>query len=219
LAYLIRFMRQEDVALVNEIDRETFPTHFPPLDYKRELQAQYTHHIVVCETAKEGQTPEIKTPPERGFAKLTSRIRQFFGEKPSPVSSQKILGFASLRVIADEAHLTNIAVRQAYRGQGLGELLLISVIELASTLKADFIALEVRASNLPAQNLYKKYGFAEVGLRHGYYTDNREDAVVMSTESLSSPTFQKRLWRLKQAHAHKYGGANIKLDAHHTEIV
>jgi len=67
------------------------------------------------------------------------------------------------------------------------------------------ITLEVRASNIAAQSLYSKYGFAQVGLRRGYYTDNREDGVLMSTEDIASVPFQVRLQELKQAHSEKWG--------------
>jgi len=149
---------------------------------------------------------------EKGFLKFVRRIMQLFGDTHPddnrPVELERVLGFASIWVMADEAHLTNIAVRLSHRRQGIGELLLISIIELAAELKADFLTLEVRASNIPAQELYKKYGFTQVGLRRGYYTDNREDAVVMSTESLSSPSFRERFPQLKEAYLRRYGSLN-----------
>jgi ribosomal-protein-alanine N-acetyltransferase len=61
------------------------------------------------------------------------------------------------------------------------------------------MTLEVRASNKTAQVLYEKYGFKEVGLRHGYYLDNREDAVIMTTESIAAETFRDRVRRLRAA--------------------
>jgi ribosomal-protein-alanine N-acetyltransferase len=125
------------------------------------------------------------------------------------LNGQLVVGFASIWVMADEAHITNIAVRKDYQRQGIGELLIISIINLAAELNADIVTLEVRVSNLPAQGLYNKYGFMEVGLRHGYYTDNHEDAMLMSTSSISSTPFRAQLQQLKQAHARKYG-ARIK---------
>jgi len=218
VSYYVRPMRPEDVSQVNAIDREAFPTQWPPLDYRRELQAQLTRHIVVCEDVSPPPLPEMGQPPQkkkRGlFTTVMKRLNfsHLFHHRLPRVAPQRVLGFASLWVIADEAHLTNIAVRKDFQRRGLGDLLLIAIIELAATLKADFVTLEVRVSNLVAQNLYKKYGFTQVGLRHGYYTDNREDAVLMSTESLNSPSFQKRFAELKQAYQQKYGSIAIKLD-------
>ncbi|GAG07754.1 unnamed protein product, partial [marine sediment metagenome] len=59
--------------------------------------------------------------------------------------------------------------------------------------------------NIAAQRLYSKYGFTQVGLRHGYYTDNREDGVLMSTENITLAPFQVRFQQLKQAHFKKWG--------------
>jgi ribosomal-protein-alanine N-acetyltransferase len=97
----------------------------------------------------------------------------------------------------DEAHVTTIAVRPSERGQGIGELLFIGLIDIAASLGARFVTLEVRASNYVAQQLYKKFGFREEGVRRRYYSDNGEDALIMWSEPLGSPAFQNRLARLK----------------------
>ena len=107
--------------------------------------------------------------------------------------------------MAGEAHITSIAVRELRRRQGTGELLLISVINLAAELNARIITLEVRISNTAAQSLYYKYGFTQAGLRRNYYVDNKEDAVIMSTENITAVPFQAHLQRLKRAHSRKWG--------------
>ena len=160
----LRLMRQEDVPQVTEIDREAFPTLWPPANYQRELKNGLAHYIVACDAE----------------------------------AGQYIIGFAGLWMLVDEAHITNIAVREKHRRQGIGETLLIAIVELAIELGANLITLEVRASNSEAQKLYAKYGFVRVGLRRGYYTDNREDAVLMSIENAKSA--KARLERLKRAH-------------------
>jgi len=76
---------------------------------------------------------------------------------------------------------------------------------MAMELNAHTITLEVRASNTAAQSLYQKYGFTQVGLRRGYYSDNKEDGVLMSTENITSAQFQAYLNRLKQAHSKRWG--------------
>jgi len=107
--------------------------------------------------------------------------------------------------MAGESHITNIAVREQYRRQGIGELLLISLLDLTIELGARLITLEVRTSNIAAQSLYSKYGFIQVGLRRGYYTDNREDGVLMSLENITSIPVEANLQQLKQAHLQKWG--------------
>lgn len=90
-----------------------------------------------------------------------------------------IAGYAGMWVIVDEAHVTNIALRIPYRGRKLGERMLRELQRTASFLGSKKMTLEVRVSNAIAQNLYRKLGFRESGIRKGYYTDNHEDALIM----------------------------------------
>jgi ribosomal-protein-alanine N-acetyltransferase len=209
LAYHVRLMRKEDIPQVNEIDREAFPTLWPPANYQRELNNQLAHYIVACDEEKRVEPLEPKATPQKGFPRLTAKLRQFFNHDyffgdELPSGEQYIFGFAGFWIMAGEAHITNIAVREQYQRQGMGELMLISLIDLAIELDAHLITLEVRASNTTAQNLYSKYGFIQVGLRRGYYTDNREDGVLMTLEDITSDPVQSNLQQLKKAHAQKW---------------
>ena len=112
-----------------------------------------------------------------------------------------VLGYIGLWLIVGEVHITTIAVHENHRRKGIAELLLISAIESAFEHDAQSVTLEVRESNLTARSLYNKYSFAEVGLRHRYYTETSEDAVIMSTKNITSASFQGRFQRLKQTHA------------------
>ena len=209
MTYSLRPMQQEDIAQVNEIDHEAFPTQLPQPNYHHELQNQLARYIVACDDTKTVEEPEIK--PEKGLSRLASRIKQWFNhnrsldDNSSPPDKKYIVGFAGIWVMTDEAHITNIAVRKRCQRQGIGELLLISIIDLAKEMKTSVMILEVRASNLPAQNLYHKYGFRQVGIRRGYYLDNKEDGILMSTESITSAEFQARLQQLREALARKLG--------------
>lgn len=91
----------------------------------------------------------------------------------------KAIGYAGMWTIMDEAHITNIAVRGAYRGRKLGEKLLDELMSTAAYLGMERMTLEVRVSNSIAQRLYQKKGFESAGLRKGYYSDNGEDAMIM----------------------------------------
>ncbi len=213
----MRLLCREDVAQVTEIDREAFPTLWPPVNYKHELQNRLAHYLVVCDEEKTVEPVAVQAVPKKGLSLVITRVRElfnqsrFFGNELLSSSRQYILGFTGFWIMADEAHVINIAVRESYRHQGIGELLLISAVDLAAKLKARIITLEVRASNTTAQALYSKYGFAQVGLHRGYYIDNREDAILMSTEAISSASFQSRLQQLKQAHLRKLGIAVYQL--------
>jgi ribosomal-protein-alanine N-acetyltransferase len=95
-------------------------------------------------------------------------------------------------LMVDEAHITTIAIRTSWRGKGLGELLLISLIEAATAVGTGRLTLEVRVSNEPAQQLYRKYGFQQEGVRSRYYSDNNEDAYIMTTGSIQDSAYQSR---------------------------
>ena len=93
--------------------------------------------------------------------------------------NNKVIGFAGVWTIVDEGHITNIAVHPKFRKRGIGNILLSSLIEHCKNWGCNSLTLEVRASNTPAQNLYKKYNFKEEGIRKKYYKDNNEDAIIM----------------------------------------
>ena len=210
MACCVRLMHREDIAQVTEIDREAFPSLWPPVNYERELKNQLAHYIVACDGEEGVEEPEAETPLAEKFPSLAARIgylfnnNRFFGHEAPKSGEQYITGFAGFWIMAGEAHITGIAVRVPHRRQGIGELLLISVIDLATELNACIVTLEVRVSNTTAQSLYCKYGFTQAGLRRNYYIDDKEDAVIMSTESISSAPFQANLQQLKQAHSRKW---------------
>jgi ribosomal-protein-alanine N-acetyltransferase len=199
LTYSIRPMVKEDIGQVNEIDHEAFPTQWPPSNYTQELQNKIAHYLVACDNTRPIDAPHPPPHQQSNFlARLLGQRRPLSPDNSPPVSLY-IVGFSGIWMLADEAHVTNLAVRRSYRRQGLGELLLLATIDLSTDLKASFMTLEVRASNLPAQNLYSKYGFVQMGVRRGYYLDNREDAIIMSTDMLDSPTFQEHIRELREA--------------------
>jgi ribosomal-protein-alanine N-acetyltransferase len=90
-----------------------------------------------------------------------------------------VIGYAGMWIILDESHVTTIAVHPDFRKQGLGRLLMTTLMKEAIVLGADRITLEVRPSNTSARSLYNSLGFKPVGVRKGYYTDNNEDAIIM----------------------------------------
>jgi [ribosomal protein S18]-alanine N-acetyltransferase len=102
-------------------------------------------------------------------------------------AGDRVVGFAGVWLMVDEAHVTTFGVHPDWRRQGIGRQLLLNLVELARTIGARRMTLEVRASNDVAQALYRTYGFEEVGRRPRYYTDDGEDALVMSTPDLDDP--------------------------------
>ena len=108
----------------------------------------------------------------------------------------QIVGYFGMWIILDEAHITNIAVSPKMRRQGIGEKMLRFAFEKARELGASKMTLEVRVSNHQAQNLYRKLGFVERGIRKGYYTDTNEDALIMWKDDLgpSTPQSEQLKW-------------------------
>ncbi len=111
----------------------------------------------------------------------------------------QIVGFAGIWLLVDEAHITTFATRTAWRRQGIGERLLVALLDLALARGAKEATLEVRPSNIPAKRLYEKYGFKVVGVRPRYYSDNNEDALIMTTDSLDGRPMRDRLAELRAA--------------------
>jgi [ribosomal protein S18]-alanine N-acetyltransferase len=105
----------------------------------------------------------------------------------------EVAGFAGLWLMVDEAHVTTFAISPPWRRNHLGERLLVALFDLANERRATEATLEVRLSNLPARRLYEKFGFRPVGIRPGYYSDNNEDALIMTTEPLRSADMVARL--------------------------
>lgn len=211
VAYLIRPMEDADIPQVTEIDREAFPGESlfrPYTSYKQEIHNSLAHYIVAC--IEKGTGPK----PSREDRQKKSWLKRLLGHHHLAISTsavqnnlyskEYIVGFAGFWTMLNEAHIIAIAVRNNYRRKGIGEGLLISVIEVATQLHANVITLEVRASNVVAQALYKKYGFRVAGNRPRYYSDNGEDAVFMSTDTITLAPFQAHFQRLKEAHSQRW---------------
>ena len=91
----------------------------------------------------------------------------------------KIVGYVGVWFVVDEGHITNVAVHSDYRGKKIGDRLVKEMVELCKENNLVAMTLEVRTSNTVAQNLYRKYGFKMGGIRKEYYSDNKEDAIIM----------------------------------------
>jgi [ribosomal protein S18]-alanine N-acetyltransferase len=208
MPYEVRPLRRADIARVNQIDREAYPNWWPPSNYESELTNQLAHYLVV--QAKDSrENPRAADQPL--LRRLIRIIQRIVHRESAPPAPPQVIGFTGFWIIAGEAHITTLAVCQERRGRGMGELLLLAALELAIELEASVMTLEVRASNTVAQQLYEKYRFNRVGLRRAYYTDNREDALIMTTEILSSDSFLAHLKQMKQAYTRENPDSRISL--------
>jgi ribosomal-protein-alanine N-acetyltransferase len=216
LSYYVRPMRKEDIPQVSTIDREAFPTMLPPPNFERELRNQMTHFYVVCD--EDRNIDQVDIPVTRiETSGLMSRLKRWFNSDGSGKNdtfqpdnyNDYICGYVGFWIMADEAHITTIAVSEELQRRGIGELLLLTVINRARELYANVVTLEVRVSNTGAQSLYLKYGFKQVGVRRAYYTDNREDAYIMTTGDITSSEFYSQMKELHQAHKSRWGEAQF----------
>ena len=193
MPFALRPLEEADTAQAAEIERDAFPTLFPPTPFQRELRNRMAKYLVAwrredLDPSHQGPetTDDVEAPPGSplSISRLLSSARGFLGKRNTAWAQgqQYIAGFLGTWYMVDEAHVVTVGVRSDHRGHGIGELLLIGAIEQAIERKAAIVTLEVRVSNDIAQNLYEKYGFTERGIRKGYYTDNREDALIMTTK-------------------------------------
>ncbi|MDQ2653927.1 MAG: ribosomal protein S18-alanine N-acetyltransferase [Chloroflexota bacterium] len=192
--YRLDPMTFDDVPAVGRVERRCFPNPWPASAYRRELQDQKQNcYIVLRALAPAGgdahdETTQARSLPRRSLLPLHLGRRHDHESMPA-----QVIGFAGMWQSFDEAHVTTIGVDPAYRGQSLGELLLLSMFDAALARGANWLTLEVRVTNEPAQALYRKYGFTVHGVRKRYYSDNNEDALIMWSRALSEPDVQAEL--------------------------
>jgi ribosomal-protein-alanine N-acetyltransferase len=199
-SYIIRRMKYEDIPQVAQIDREAFPGEWvfrSQAAYKQDLDNPSVRYIVA-------RKDEDVTESGGQVVPRPSWFKRVFGYERRLNTREYIVGFSGFWMMVGEAHIIAIGVRNGYRQLGIGEGLLIATIELAQILNANIVTLEVRASNMIAQELYKKYGFRVTGRRLKYYSSDGEDAVIMSTDNITSSLFQAAFQRLKEEHVQRH---------------
>jgi ribosomal-protein-alanine N-acetyltransferase len=187
--YTIRPMTEADIGQVSDIEAHSFPTTWPRTAYRRELGNKLARYLVLVDGAHEPVS--IRPPSRRLFFGLGRRVDD------APSTSDLIVGYVGVWFMVDEAHIVAIAIRESYRGQKLGELLFAQAMQLALDNGQHVVTLEVRRSNHIAQRLYEKYRFLKVGVRRRYYSDNHEDAIIMSTPPIQVDSFREHLEYLR----------------------
>ena len=121
---------------------------------------------------------------------------------------EETVAYAGIWLMVDEAHVTTFAVLPDWRRRGIGARLMLAVLRLAIEMRASVATLEVRLGNLGARSLYQRFGFRPVGVRPRYYSDNGEDALIMTTDLLTSSAMHNRI----EALSDRYGGEILPLD-------
>ena len=98
------------------------------------------------------------------------------------VEGDRVAGYVGSQTVCDETDMMNVAVTADYRRQGLGEKLVLALVEELKAMGSQCLTLEVRDSNTPARTLYEKLGFQQIGLRKNYYRNPKEDAYILRKE-------------------------------------
>lgn len=183
----IRIMQPGDIPQVLDIERASFATMWPRTVYQRELKNNMARYLVAYEpnSAVRDAFGEDPTPG------ITGLVRRILRNPPAEPTTDRILGMVGLWFMMGEGHIVTIAVRPECRRMGLGEVLLTLALDTALEAQQEEVTLEYRISNDEARAMYDKYGFNQVGVRARYYTDNQEDAVLMTTPPLKSAEFRR----------------------------
>ncbi len=185
IPYVVEDMAPADVPEVTALEQIAFSLPWSARAFEYEVRSNPMAHFLVLRPRQPHATAQEARGLFAGFRGNTKR------------SACGLVGYGGLWLVVDEAHICTLAVHPNWRGRGLGELLLVGLLERAMALSAAVATLEVRVSNFVAQRLYGKYGFVQVGLRKQYYADNHEDALIMTTNLLSSPAYQGPFQTLK----------------------
>ena len=217
----LRRMRPEDRNEVKEIEREAFAPLGVGTPFKREMNNRYARYLVAYfpeppEPRIQSEPPVLEDSRESADVPIWSRMLKNVqalvkhDERTSTGKESNIAGYLGVWFQGNEAHITEIAVRETLRGQGIGELLLIGSLRAALEYGSSVVTLEVRVSNFVAHRLYEKYGFKSAGVRKGYYADNREDAVIMTTSPIHSETYRELFRELQEKYPDRWREIRIE---------
>ena len=209
---LVRPMTLEDIAQVMEVEQQSFPSIWPPTAFKREIQQNRLGRYLVAVQRRAGAPhgEEVPSPIRSqpgGLGRFVGGLRHILDgdETPPEERNELVVGFVGVWLLIEEAHIVTLAVRDDYRRRGVGELLLITIIETARLAGQEVVTLECRVSNAVALRLYEKYGFERVGIRSRYYSDDHEDAYALSVSDIGMASYERRFERLRDEHRQRRG--------------
>ena len=220
--FAVRPLTTDGTKRASEIERDAFPSLKPPTAFHQELNNKRANYFVAHARYQAKrleptftETRHLVNAPHKHMSPL---LHTQLSPTPQPNrhaisnrNSEVIVGFQGTWYMTDEAHIVTVGVASDYRGKGIGELLLIAALCHAICRGSIMATLEVRPSNIIARTLYLKYGFTDRGMRNNYYADNREDAIIMTTDHIQSREFRSQLNELRKDHGLRWGWAEIHL--------
>lgn len=223
LPVTVRRLRLDDIDQVVAIEKEAFSPLWVSTSFKRDIDNQRANYLVACfdeEVATEEILAEIDSdhsaveeepPPPKLWSRVLGRLGLSSDDGPNTAEDVfNIAGYVSVWYQGEEAHITEIAVKETLRGRGVGELLLIGSLKAAIEHGSKVMTLEARVSNFIAHRLYQKYSFKSVGIRKAYYSDNREDAVIMTTSPIDTTEYDTLFNGLQATYQSRWGRMDIQ---------
>jgi ribosomal-protein-alanine N-acetyltransferase len=173
-------MTPDDLDEIMPLERQCFADPWTRRMYLSDLTTnEAATYLTVRIAAKRGKWPRSVADSEQQMADSASEL-------------SAILAYGGFWLLLDEAHIATVASHPDLRGCGLGQWLMLALLDAAMARGAATSTLEVRAGNLPAKSLYEKLGYEIAGVRKRYYRDG-EDGLIMTTPPLAEPVMQSRL--------------------------
>lgn len=203
--YWARYATASDARAVENLMREVFPNQNLPPSVAREFRRDDIAHILAVRKLTRAEMAAKESEPKGILETLTDRAAALVpwlsnSNQHAASEDETIAGMVSVWVVLDQAHINAIATNPRERRRGVGGLLMVLAINEAIDRGAEVATLEVRKSNASAQALYKRFGFTETGIRHKYYADNNEDALIMSTPNMHLQSFRRLFQRQVDEH-------------------
>ncbi len=211
LPFSIEPMRLEDIAEVSKVERRCFQQPMAGLRLSARAappRSQPLHRAARFRCNSVQSRERFVDEFAENWRGLRALGMLSFHRRPQapPTAPQPISGFAGMWQLYDEAHVTTIGVDAPFRGRGLGEALLLRLLDESVRRGANMLTLEVRISNEGAIRLYEKFGFSIHGVRPRYYSDNGEDAYLMWSPSLRDDAYLAQVDVLRHALVKRLAG-------------
>jgi len=198
-SYKVKLADKSDSNQITEIEELIFSDDGNSVSFINEIKYENKYYILLAREITEKNNLIVS------LLKKLLMLRNIFSSKfVSSNNSDFISGFIGVWFYEYESYISTFGVREFERGKGLGELLLIQAIYDVILKGGKSISLEVRKSNFQAIDLYEKYGFHKVGMRKFYYSNNNEDAVIMTAKDINSEGYKNKILYLINLHSEKW---------------
>ena len=197
---VIEELTEGDLSAVMQMDQECFGGLWTEAGYRREIESPNSQLLIMK------AVPTLKEQPSTSVS----------GEMGQTDSN--LMGVGCVWFILEEAHITVLAIQPPYRRQGLGQFLLITLLETAIRRQSEWATLEVRISNHVAQKLYERLGFVTIGQRKKYYQDTGEDALILWNKGLQKQSFHYHLMGYNLTPIQRYNERHLLVHNHCLEM-